>query len=129
MDIQEVVVLHTEEEVEVFKLEEKEEKYRLYIPMNVKTRLEFFKGFGIKELITTVIVLVALLPISFIVFKLKNSYLLPVVIEFIGVAGTVIMNTKDDNNLCVVNQIKYMIEFAKTQKEYKYNYYNKLKEG
>ena len=31
-------------------------EYKLYIPTNVKTRLEFFKGYGIKELISTVIV-------------------------------------------------------------------------
>ena len=85
-------------------MEEKNDNYRLYIPMNVKTRLEFFKGFGVKELISTIVVLILLLPVSFIIFKIKNSYLLPVVIEFIGVAGTVIMTTKDDNNLCVVNQ-------------------------
>ena len=103
-------------------------EYKLYIPTNVKTRLEFFKGYGIKELISTVIVLVALLPISFIVYKLKDNFLLPVVIEFIGVAGTIIATTKDDNNLCVVSQIKYMIEFSKIQKQYRYKYYNKLRD-
>ena len=82
----------------------------------------------IKELISTVIVLVALLPISFIVYKLKDNFLLPVVIEFIGVAGTIIATTKDDNNLCVVSQIKYMIEFSKIQKQYRYKYYNKWRE-
>lgn len=107
-------------------MEDKE--FKLYIPTNVKTRLEFFKGFGVKELIMVVIVLVALLPVSFIVYAIKENYLLPVVIEFIGVAGAVIFTTKDDNNLCVVSQIKYMLEFSKIQKQYRYKYYNKWRD-
>ena len=53
-------------------MNEHDNEYKLYIPTNVKTRLEFFKGYGIKELISTVIVLVALLPISFIL-QSKNK--------------------------------------------------------
>ena len=39
------------------------------------------------------------------------------------------MTTKDSNNLCVVTQIKFMIEFSKMQKKFDYEYYNKLKDG
>ena len=106
-------------------MNEHDNEYKLYIPTNVKTRLEFFKGYGIKELISTVIVLVALLPINFIVYKLKDNFLLPVVIEFIGVAGTIIATAKDENNLCVTRQIKFLIDFANTQKQYRYKYFNK----
>lgn len=31
-----------------------ENDYKLYIPSNVKTRMEFFKGYGVKELISTI---------------------------------------------------------------------------
>lgn len=106
-----------------------EKDYKLYVPTNVKTRLEFFNGFGISELITTVIVAGCLLPISFIVYKIKDSFLIPIIIEFIGIAGTVMMTTKDANNLCVVTQIKFMINFSRIQKKFDYEYYNKLKEG
>lgn len=102
-----------------------ENDYKLYIPSNVKTRLEFWKGYGVKELITTGIVFVLLLPISLIIYKLKSSLLLPVIIEFIGVAGTIIATAKDENNLCVTRQIKFLIDFANTQKQYRYKYFNK----
>ena len=102
-----------------------ENEYKLYIPSNVKTRLEFWKGYGVKELIYTGIVFLLILPISLIVYKLKGSLLLPVVIEFIGVAGTIIATAKDENNLCVTRQIKFLIEFANTQKQFRYKYYNK----
>lgn len=102
-----------------------ENDYKLYIPSNVKTRLEFWKGYGVKELIYTGIVFLLLLPISLIVYKLKGSLLLSVVIEFIGVAGTIIATAKDENNLCVTRQIKFLIDFANTQKQYRYKYFNK----
>ena len=50
---------------------------------------------------------------------------MPVLIEIIGIVATVVATTKDDNNLCVVNQIKYLIDFAKMQKTYEYKYYDK----
>ena len=75
-------------------MNEVENDFKLYIPSNVKTRLEFFN-------------------------------LIPVVIEFIGVSITVICTTKDENNLCVIDQIKYMLEFVKMQKKYVYRYFDK----
>lgn len=41
------------------------------------------------------------------------------------VASIAISTTKDDNNLCIVNQIKYMIKFAKMQKNFEYKYFDK----
>ena len=104
-----------------------ENEYKLYIPTNVKTRTEFFKGYGLKELLYTVIVFACLFPISFIIYKYKGSFFIPILIEFIGVAGTIISTTKDDNNLCVIEQIKFLIKFRNTQKQYRYKYFNKLK--
>lgn len=100
---------------------------KLYIPSNVKTRLEFFKGYGIKELIMTILVAIGLIPIAILCYYLKgsNNYIIPVLVEIIGVVATVVATTKDDNNLCVVNQLKYMIDFAKKQKKYEYKYYDK----
>ena len=45
------------------------DNYKLYIPTNVKTRLEFFKGYGVQELISTIIVFACLFPVSFILYK------------------------------------------------------------
>ena len=105
-----------------------ENEFKLYVPTNVKTRLEFFNGFGVSELITTVIVAGIFLPFSFILYKIKGSFLLPIILEFLAVAGTIMMTTKDTNNLCVVTQIKFMINFSKIQKKFDYKYYNKFKD-
>ncbi len=104
------------------------EDIKLFIPSNVKTRLEFFKGFGIKELIVTGIVALILVPFAILVYILSdNSYFTGVIIEIIGVIGTVIIVTKDQNNLCVAKQIKFMIDFVRNQKKFDYSYYDKWK--
>ena len=80
------------------------EDTKLYIPSNVKIRLEFFKGYGVKELISTIIVAIILIPFSIIAYYIGNlNYILPVIIEMFGVVATVVATTKDENNLCVVN--------------------------
>lgn len=99
----------------------------LYIPANIRTRLEFFKGYGVKELVTTIIVVACFLPMAFILYKCVST--LAAIISFmIIIAVSVISVTKDDNNLCVVDQVKYMIRNAKMQKKFEYKYYDKRRD-
>lgn len=99
----------------------------LYIPANIRTRLEFFKGYGVSELVTTVIVVAFSLPIIFLLYKLKST-LVAIIALLIIISATVISLVKDDNNLCVVEQVKYMIINMKTQKKYEYKYYDKRRD-
>lgn len=100
---------------------------KLYIPANIRTRLEFFKGYGVKELVTTVLVVAFSLPIVFIVYKFFST-LAAIILILVIIATSVIAVTKDDNNLCVVQQVKYMIRSARMQKVFKYKYYDKRRE-
>ena len=99
----------------------------LYIPANIRTRLEFFKGFGIKELVTTIIVVAFSLPIAFLLYKFKST-IIAVIFLLIVISVSVISLTKDDNNLCVVEQIKFMIKNSKMQKRYEYKYFDKRRQ-
>lgn len=101
-----------------------EKQNNLYIPANIKTKLEFFNGFGIKELVTTIIVVTFLMPVIFLIYILKGT-LLSIICFMVVIAGTIISNTKDDNNICVIDQIKFIIRKSKMQKLYKYQYKNK----
>lgn len=101
-----------------------DKKDNLYIPANIKTRLEFFKGFGVKELVITLIVMAISLPIIFVIYKLKGT-ILAVIVFFLVTAGTFISLIKDDNNLCMMEQIRFMIKKSKRQKRYKYKYFDK----
>lgn len=106
-------------------LEEKNNE--LYIPANIKIRLEFFKGYGVKELVITLLVMAFSLPIIFGIYAIKGL-LTAIIFLFIVVAGTVISITKDENNLCVAKQINYMIKNSKMQKKFKYVYYDKRRD-
>ena len=99
----------------------------LYIPANIKIRLEFFKGYGVKELVITLLVMAFSLPIVFIINSI-NGLLTAIIFLFIVTAGTVVSITKDENNLCVAKQIGYMIQNSKMQKKYKYVYYDKRRD-
>lgn len=99
----------------------------LYIPANIKTRLEFFKGYGVKELVITLIVMTFSLPFILLINRLSNT-LTALIVLFVIVAGTVVSITKDDNNLCVAKQIKFMIKHYNMQKSFKYVYYDKWRD-
>jgi len=105
-----------------------EENNNLYIPANIRTRLEFFKGYGVKELVTTILVVAFSLPIVFLIYKLKGT-LTAIILLLIIISATVITNIKDDNNLCVVEQVKFMIRSAKMQKQYVYKYFDKRRDS
>ncbi len=68
------------------------------------------------------------LPIAFIIYKLFGT-LFAIIFLFVVVAGTVISIVKDDNNLCVSKQIKFMIKYLKMQRKFKYKYYDKRREN
>ena len=55
-----------------------EKQNELYIPSNIKTRLEFFKGYGVKEMIITLVVMIFSLPIA---FALYNSRFRPAKVQ------------------------------------------------
>lgn len=103
------------------------EDNNLYIPANIKTRLEFFRGYGVKELVTTIIVVAFFLPIIVILYKCVST-LTAIVFMLVIIAVTVVSLTKDENNLSVVKQIGFMIKSAKMQKKFKYKYYDKRRD-
>lgn len=109
-------------------MEDKNINTKLYIPSNVKTRFEFIRGFGIKELILTSIVVVFLIVIAFIINFITKDSIVPVLIVLLGTATMIIITAKDTNNLSVLDMIKNMIEFATMQKNYKYKYFDKWRE-
>lgn len=99
-----------------------ENKKTLYIPQGLKTRVEIFSGFGKEELFkaTLVTLLVGFLDIVFYLIT-KNAVLAMVTI-LVTIAGSVMMLTKDHNNVSVVDQVGFMIRFERSQKKFKYKY-------
>lgn len=101
-----------------------EKRDSLYIPHGLKTRNEIFDGYGKEEAFLTFLVILVLGFIDAIIYLFSKNTTFCVVFFLSSAAGTVMMLAKDSiNNISVIDQAKFMIKFSRTQKTYKYKYY------
>lgn len=98
------------------------EDEKLYIPMGVKTEAEIFPGFGKKQLLQSVIGSLGAGVVSAFVWLLSQSVTATIIGILTGIVGSVMMTTRDQNNLSVVDQVQNMVRFAKSQKFFPYRY-------
>lgn len=101
---------------------EEKKKNALYIPQGLKTRVEIFEGYGKEELVKTIIVTVVAGFLDVLLYFIFKNTVVSVVFILVAIAGSVMMLTKDKNNISVVDQVGFMVRFAKSQKVYKYKY-------
>lgn len=96
----------------------------LYIPLGVKPEAEWFPGFGQHQLGQSAIGSLAAVVVALCLWLMDGSVPLAVVTFLIGVSASVMMTTKDRHNLSVLDQIMFMIRYAKSQKFYPYRSLN-----
>ena len=101
---------------------EENKKNALYIPQGLKTRPEIFDGYGKEELFKTIIVTIVAGLIDVIIYVVTQNIVVSVIFMLVMVAGSVMMLTKDTTNISVVDQVAFMIKFARSQKKYPYRY-------
>jgi hypothetical protein len=99
-----------------------EQSSSLYIPVNIKTRFEFFDGYGVKELIPTIIAALTSGFFAFILHAVAGGTMLPVLAVLVTIAASVMALAKGDNNMSVVDQTKCVLRFSREQKKYPYFY-------
>lgn len=99
-----------------------EEKNTLYIPMGVKTENELFPGFGKRQLLQAMLGSAGFLLVGLFLWAVTKNVTMAVILILAGIIGSVMMTTKDQSNLSVVDQVMNMIRFAKSQKYYPYRY-------
>ncbi|MEG0018990.1 MAG: hypothetical protein RR728_00460 [Oscillospiraceae bacterium] len=92
----------------------------LYIPTGVKATNELFNGFGKRELLQSVIGSLFGGAIAALLWLIAGNVALTVVSVLSGIFGSVMMCTKDQNNQSVVDQIRNMIRFHRSQQIYPY---------
>ena len=71
---------------------------KVYVPKNVKKQLEFFRGFGVKELIITLIVGVLSIIPTILLYKYGHQAF-ALTLFLVVVATTIMLVIKDDNNV------------------------------
>jgi uncharacterized membrane protein YgaE (UPF0421/DUF939 family) len=94
----------------------------LYIPMGVKTENEFFSGFGKKEALQAAVGVVFSLIVSLFIFLFSANIAYTMIGVLSGIAGSIMMVTKDQYNMSVVTQVANLIRFSRSQKIYPYVY-------
>lgn len=93
----------------------------LYMPQNVKTRREYFEGFGTQELIYLIIAVAVSAVMAYIAHKYLALSLLKAMTVVLCVPTLVVFLTvKTETNISVWEQIKLLIKFQKSQKQYPY---------
>ncbi|MBV1758075.1 MAG: hypothetical protein KMY55_09560 [Dethiosulfatibacter sp.] len=101
---------------------EERKKNPLYIPQGLKTRVEIFDGFGKEELFKTIMVTIIVGILDIMYYLIFKNTVVSIVTILVAIAGSVIMLTKDHTNISVVDQVGFMVRFARSQKYYPYKY-------
>ena len=97
-----------------------DEDLKLYIPLGVKPEAELFTGFGKKQLFQALIG--SLVMGAALVWLFTANVTTTVVLALTGIFGSVMMTTKDQSNLSVVDQVQNLVRFLSGQKIYPYRY-------
>jgi len=92
---------------------------KVYVPKNVKKQLEFFRGFGVKELIITLIVgAISIIP-TILLYK-SGHQAFALTLFLVVIAITIMLVIKDDNNVSFLQQLKLVCKSIFMQKNFKY---------
>ena len=99
-----------------------DEDLKLYIPLGVKPEAELFTGFGKTQLFQALIGSLAMGGVAALVWLFTANVTTTVVLALTGIFGSVMMTTKDQSNLSVVDQVQNLVRFLSGQKIYPYRY-------
>jgi hypothetical protein len=94
----------------------------LYIPQGLKLRKEIFNGYGKEELMKTILVTLVAGVIDALQFFITRNTVVTIVFLLVTVSGAVLMLTKDNSNISVVDQMGFIVRYQFGQKKYKYVY-------
>lgn len=98
-----------------------EDRKTIKIPTEIKLKTEFFDGYGMQELIKTIIVAAIASVIAYIVYLVTHQTLFSTFFVLGAIVVSVITLIKGQNNFSMLDSIRNLIKFKLMQKEYKYN--------
>ncbi|SHN87930.1 hypothetical protein [Desulfitobacterium chlororespirans] len=101
-------------------MEKENAKSTLYIPVGIKSKPEYFDGFGKDERKQAGLISLVGGVVDIVFFLVTGNISVSIVSMMVIAAGSVMMTIKDRTNLSAVDQMKNMLHYAKSQKEYPY---------
>lgn len=97
-----------------------QDKVQVKIPRQIRLKTEFFVGFGMEELIKTLIIGVIAGVIAYIVYKITNQTIISTLLVICAIVVAVISLVKGNNNFSMADMIKNIVKYEFMQKEYRY---------
>lgn len=97
-----------------------ETKKQVKIPKQIRLKTEFFIGFGMEELIKTLIIGAVSGIFAYIFYKFTEQTILATLIVIGTIVVSVIALIKNNNNFSMADTIKNIIKYSLMQKEYRY---------
>lgn len=95
-------------------------KKQVKIPRQIRLKTEFFIGFGMEELIKTLIVGAIAGIIAYILYKITGQTIISTLIVIGAIVVSVVSLIKGNNNFSMIDIIKNYVKFEIMQKDYKY---------
>lgn len=88
------------------------------IPTQIRLQTEFFAGYGIEELIKTIIVLAISSIISYVIYKITQTLLISSFFVIGSTALSVVFLTKNREGFCLLDNIENILKYEIMQKDY-----------
>lgn len=96
----------------------------LYIPVNVPESEDFISGFGNKELAITTITFFVAIVLAIITYVSTDSVFKAVFIAAVLLAVVIIAIKRDKYDESIIDKIKLVNKYRKSQKKFVYEFYN-----
>ena len=97
-----------------------QDKRMINIPSQIRLKTEFFEGYGVEELIKTIIVLGISSMVAYIIYLFTKVTLISTLFVIGSVVIAVVFLTKNRNNFSMADNIINIIKYELMQKRYKY---------
>ena len=95
-------------------------KKQVKIPRQIRLKTEFFVGFGMEELIKTLIVGAVSGIVAYMFYLFTGKTIMATLIVIGAIVVSVVSLIKGSNNFSMVDTIKNILKFETMQKEYRY---------
>ena len=107
-------------------MEEKRTSHRkpLYFPTNCPDANDFVAGFGMKELVISIVAFCVALIVGIIVYMTTGGMIRTLAVGFTILGGTIVSVKRNRQQECLVDWVVQVFKYWGAQKKYEYRYYN-----
>ena len=95
-------------------------KTTIKIPSQIKLKTEFFEGYGMPELIKSIVVLGLSSVVAYFIYQVTQTTLLATFLVIGNTSMSVVFLTKNRSGFSLMDNVKNIVKYELMQKEYRY---------